>query len=180
MSSIVFINLRVVRKSIVESVTAHFEAPPTAIGWSRPYNVYDIQDMANPNAVLTDPYVFVISEHAQPTPSRIPMVVVDTMFSFNEFQLGSRSGCDVVVELWCWGRDRPERDDMASMLANVYAGKTNKPSAISIWTSMTSSKEASTGEVSQVSVEFPTAGGALSEEGTLRNWAIASFRLRVK
>ena len=180
MSSIVFINTRVVRKSIVESVAGHFRVPPTAIGWSQPYNVYDIQDMENESFTPTFPWVYVISEHAQPTPSRVAMVVVDPTFTFDSYQLGSRAGCDMMVLLHCWGRDRPERDDMASMLANVYAGKTNKRSFIPIWTSLTSSKEASIAEVSRVLIEYPSAGGALSAEGTLRNWAIVTLWLQVK
>lgn len=178
--SVTFINIRVVRKSIVESVSGHFTSPPTGIGWSQAYNVYDIQDMANESFVPTKPWVYVISAHAEPTESRVAMVVVDPSFEFNSAQLGSRTGCDVKVLLHCWGQTRAERDDIASMLANVYDGKTNKLRDIEIWTSLTSSKVASTGEVSQVFVEFPSAGDALSKEGTLRNWAIVSFRLRVK
>ena len=183
MPSIVFIDLRVVRKSIVENVKSHFESPPAGIGWSQPYVVYNIIDMANTRLVIdeTKPYVFLIAAHAEPTPSRIPMVVVDPRFIFSANQLGSRAGCVVTVQLHCWGLARADRDDIASMLANVYGGRTSKPSSISIWTSLSDSTEASVAEVvGDVVVEFPTAGGVLSAEGTLRNWTIVSLRLRVK
>lgn len=181
MPSIVFIDLRVVRKSIVENVKSHFESPPAGIGWSRPYNVYNIIDMANESFTPVSPYVYLIAAYAEPTPSRIPMVVVDPRFIFSSNQLGSRAGCVVNVELHCWGLARADRDDIASMLSNVYAGKTSKPSSISIWTSLSNSTEASVAEVvGDVVVGFPTAGGALSAEGTLRNWTIVSLRLRVK
>ena len=181
-TSIRFVDLRVIRKSITEDVGARFKVnPPLMPSWSRPWNVYNIIDMANENKTLVNPYVFVIDAHAMPTPTRIPMVVVDPTYVFNSMQLGSRSGCDVTVALACWGRTRSERDDIATMLANVYAGKFGGVSSqISIWTTLDNSTQASTAEVSgNVVVEFPTAGDALSKEGTLRNWSIVSFGLRV-
>ena len=179
--SIQFLDLRVIRASIVDSVKSHFESPPTAMGWSRPYNVYDIIDMANELFVPTKPFVYVISAHAEPTPSRIPMVVVDPRFQTGPYQLGSRAGADVDVSLHCWGRTRAERDDFATMLTNVYAGNTERAFSISIWTSLQDSTSVGEASVSSnVITSFATAGGALSEEGTLRNWAIVSFRLKVR
>jgi len=179
--SVQFLDLRVIRASIVDSVKSHFESPPTAIGWSQPYNVYDIIDMANESFVPTKPFVYIVSAHAEPTPSRIPMVVIDPRFQTDPYQLGSRAGANVDINLHCWGRTRAERDDFATMLMNVYAGNTERTSKVSIWTSLQDPTEAGEAWVnSDVIVSFATAGGALSEEGTLRNWAIVSFRLKIK
>jgi len=182
-ASIRLIDVRVIRKSIAEDVEARFKVnPPLMPSWSRPYNVYGILQKANESFVPTSPYVYVISEHAMPTPSRIPMVVVDPTYTFSSSQIGSRAGCAADVLLHCWGTTRAERDDIATMLANVYAGKFGGVSPrISIWTTLDDSTEASIAEVSSnVIVQFPTAGDPLAAEGTLRNWTIVSFSLRVK
>lgn len=181
MSSILFVDLRVVRASIVANVGSHFTSPPSGMGWANPWNVYNLTQMATEGFVTVPPFVFVIAAHPEPTPSRIPMVVVDPTFIFSTNQLGSRAGCAINIQLHCWGQSRAVRDDIATMLANVYAGKTEKPTSISIWTSLSDTTEASVAEIrGDVAIEFPTAGGALSAEGTLRNWTIVSFSLRVK
>lgn len=177
-----YVDIRVVRASIEAHVKANFTSPPAETGWSRPYNVYGIVEMANELFSPVDPYVYVISEHAEPTTTRIPMVVIDPVYTIAPYQLGSRTGAFIDMQLHCWGGLRAERDDIATMLANVYGGRTqSRPSTIPVWTSLSDNTVISTAEViSQPQISFPSAGGALAAEGTLRNWAIVSFRLRVK
>lgn len=179
--SLLFIDIRVIRDSILAHVRSHFLDPPTAMPWSRALNVYGIVQMLDVTFTPTEPFVFVIAAHAEPTPTRIPMVVIDPIIRLVSPQLGSRGGAEISLQLHCWGRTRAERDDIATMLANVYAGKTGRTSSIPIWTSLSDTTTAGTAQVtSTVAVSFPTAGDSLSAEGTLRNWTVVSFNLTIK
>lgn len=179
--SLLFVDIRVVRASILAHVRSHFTNPPTAIPWSRVFNVYGIQEMLESGFTPVEPYAFVIAAHAQPTMSRVPMVVVDVAYSLQAHQLGDRGGAIATVQLHCWGRTRAERDDIATMLANVYAGKTDRTPTIPIWTSLQDTTPVSTAEVSSsVEITFPSAGDILASEGTLRNWTIVAFTLSIK
>lgn len=176
-----FIDTRVIRSSILASIQDQFTDPPANMPWSRAFNVYDILDMSNASFSPVEPYAYIIAAHPEPTASRIPMVVLDTTIRFQSYQIGGRNGGFVDVLLHCWGRTRAERDDIATLLANVYAGRTAKVPSISIWTSMTDTTEASVATVtSGVQVTHPSAGDELSAEGTLRNWAIVSFGLTIR
>lgn len=179
--SLLFIDIRVIRDSILAHVKSHFLDPPTAMGWSRAFNVYSIVQMLDSTLITNEPYVFVIASHAEPLHSRIPMVVIDPVIHLRSPQLGSRGGAEISLQLHCWGRTRAERDDIATMLANVYAGKTERASAIPIWTSLADTTTAGTAQVTSiVTVTFPSAGDSLASEGTLRNWTIVSFSLTIK
>jgi len=176
-----FVDLRVVRASILADIQDLFAVPPANMPWSRAFNVYDILDMANASHVPVEPYVFLVAAHPEPTESRIPMVVVDTTINWRSYQLGGRNGAFVNVLLHCWGRTRAERDDIATLLANVYAGRTAKSPSISIWTSLDDTTEISVAAVTTpVQVTYPSAGDELSAEGTLRNWTIVSFGLTIR
>lgn len=176
-----FIDTRVIRSSILAHVKSLFTSPPADMPWTQPFNAYGIQEMANESHSPVEPYVYVVAAHPEPTASRIPMVVVDPTIRWQAYQLGGRNGGFVDLMLHCWGRTRAERDDMATLLANVYAGRTSKIPSVSIWTSMSDATEATVATVTTpVTASYPSAGDELSAEGTLRNWAIVSFSLTIR
>lgn len=178
--SITFVNIRLIRHSLVEHVASHFATPPSLMGWSRAFNVYNEADMRAAGFATTEPYVFIISASAEPMASRVPMVMVNTTFILDSYQLGSRAGSRIDVNLSCFGRDRPEREDMASMLANVYDGRTEINRAIPIWTSLSDSTQAGVAEVTSPVVIAPmSVSDELAAEGSLRNWTVVSFAARI-
>jgi len=180
-ASLRFINARVARASLLSHIRSQFTSPPASIGWSRPFNVYGIQQMMDSGFTPTEPFVFVVAAHTEPTMTIIPLVIFDPTFDLDPYELGNRGGCTVNMTLLCWGRTRAERDDIATLLANVYAQRTEKGTRVTIWTSLSDTSPAGYAEVtSPVLISFPTAGSVLSAEGTLRNWTIVSFTMRIK
>lgn len=181
MASLSFINIRVVRTSVLDHVRDQFTNPPASMGWSRPFNVYGIQQMMDESHVPVEPYIYIIAAHAEPTMSRLPLVILDPTLKIEPYQLGARGGAILNVVLLCWGRTRGERDEIATCLSNVYGQRTEKLTRIPIWTSLADTTPAGYAEIATpVTISFPTAGSVLSAEGTLRNWTMVTFSMRIK
>lgn len=180
-SGLRFIHFRVVNRSIRDNVASHFSSPPAEMGWSQSFNVYDLDELGNADFSPTRPFVFVIDAFVEPTISRVPMVIVNPIYDFKSFQLGARSGGAIELELHCFGKTKAERDDLATVLANVYDGRTTKARNIPIQTAMGNIAQTGVAEIAtEPRVWWPTRGDILAAEGTLRNWAVVAFDLRIK
>lgn len=96
-----------------------FESPTVWDG--TPFTVYGREEMDDAVSSLTRPFVFLLSSRVMFETRHLPVVVIETMFSLADFEMGNDKGiCQ--LELHVFGRSEAERDDIAgAIIANVNA-----------------------------------------------------------
>jgi len=116
------LKLRAIRKSLYEFVVSLFEAPPADTGWAD-FNVYGEDELRQGDDFTpTAPYVYIVDSFIAPTQTQVPLVVIEMSLMADTYQLGDTRGRFGVGRLHVFGRNRGERDDIASMLQDVFAG----------------------------------------------------------
>lgn len=176
---------RNIRKSVMARLRALFKAPPAASGFA-PFGVYSEDDLiaVNRGASLPNrPFVFLLDSYVRPKPPALPLVVVDvTVIHQTPYELGNRSGRWTDVTVHNFGRQRGERDDCASLVAD-YFGSTF---SIYQYTSGSSGDTAVFLENAELmpDIVLEEQRRALSpderREGTLDLWMTVSFRFHTK
>jgi hypothetical protein len=116
------LKLRAIRKSLHEFVVSLFETPPAATGWAN-WNVYGEDELRQGDDFTpVSPYVYIVDSFIAPTQTQVPLIVIEMSLISDPYQLGDAGGKFGVGRLHVFGRNRGERDDMASMLQDVLAG----------------------------------------------------------
>lgn len=112
---------RSIRVSIKEHVKAAFETP--GIGGMSAYNVYGENNLPqnNPTFVPTFPYLYIVDSNIEPTKLDLPLIVLDASpYTVNVVELG-RAARQIELNAHVFGRNRGERDDIASYLQDYLA-----------------------------------------------------------
>jgi hypothetical protein len=107
---------RSIRVSIKEHVKTAFELPIS--GGMNAFNVYGENNLPqnNPSFSPTRPYLYIVDSNIQPTLLDLPLIVLElTPFVKDVFELG-RASRKAELNAHVYGRNRGERDDIASYL----------------------------------------------------------------
>ena len=115
---------RAIRKSLYNYIVDLFENPPADTGWGS-FNVYSenqLRQYRNENFAPVDPYIFIVDSFIAPTQTELPMVIIEVNTLARPYQLGDTRGRLSLSRLHVFGRNRGQRDDIASMLQDVFAG----------------------------------------------------------
>ena len=118
---------REIRLSVKDRLTAMFNAPDAASGLAA-FNVYTESNFRSVQTGLftpTFPYVYLLDSFLAPTPVRVdlqqPQVIVEVdLYMRDPFELGNRSGRYVDLLIHVFGRNRGERDDIGSFIADYF------------------------------------------------------------
>jgi hypothetical protein len=108
---------RNIRVSIKEHIKAAFTTN-TGVGGLGVFNVYGENQLPqrNPSFVPIRPCLWLVDSNIEPTTFDLPMVLLEiTPISRRTTELG-RKARRATVNIHCYGRNRGERDDMASYL----------------------------------------------------------------
>lgn len=176
---------RAIRKSVYDFTASLFETPPTATGW-RAFNVYGEAELRQDDFTPTEPFVYITDSFIAPTQTQVPLVVIEQSVITDPYQLGDSQGRFCVTRLHVFGRNRGERDDMASMLQDVYAGNmvtsgSVAPIPIYDYHSSGSSTLVETAHVNPgVDVTPIRVGEEETFESSTLNWNQVSFSFRTK
>lgn len=108
---------RNVRRSVREYTKGIFEAA-SSHGMSQDYNVYGESDL-RAGTTPTFPYVYLIDSAIAPTQATLPFIVLEMRSVRTPYELGNRNGRFYQGFLHVFGRNRGERDDLASMLQDA-------------------------------------------------------------
>lgn len=107
---------RNIRISIKEHIKSALESP--GVGGPSAYNVYGENNLPqrNPSFAPTFPFIYLIDSNIEPTKVDLPLIVVEVNpIRRNTSELG-RQARNVDLNLHIFGRNRGERDDLASYL----------------------------------------------------------------
>ena len=114
------------------------------------------------------------------------MIIIETSTLARPFQLGDTNGRLSMGNLHVFGKNRGERDDMASMLQDVFAKNMTTsgsvvPFPVYDYISSGSSALVETAHIDLgVSVEPQIVGGLEQHESSTANWNIVSFSFQTK
>jgi hypothetical protein len=116
---------RNLRKSVMARGRSLLSSPPAGSGLSA-YTVYSEKQMREvTQGTLTPitPFVFLVDSFVRPTDTTLPMIVVEVpRASRRPFEVGNRNGRRTEAIFHVFGRQRGERDDLASFLADNLGG----------------------------------------------------------
>ena len=107
---------RNIRISVKEHIKSALENP--GVGGPGAYNVYGENSLPqrNPSSAPEFPFVFLIDSNIEPTKSDLPLIVVEiSPIVRGTVELG-RQARNAELNLHIFGRNRGERDDLASYL----------------------------------------------------------------
>lgn len=93
------------------------------VGGMSAFNVYGESSLPENNPTLTRvrPYVYIVDSLIKPTKNDLPLIVLDiSPFNLGVTELG-RAAREVEVNAHVFGRNRGERDDIASYLQDYLA-----------------------------------------------------------
>ena len=160
---------RNIRRSITDHVSSILSSGSYGLS---AYNVYNEADMRS-GAAVERPYIYLTDVAIMPTATILPLVMVEVAkIKQAPFELGNRMGRSVQVFLHVFGRNRGERDDIASMFQD------NIGQSI-VLCDYSSGSAAPDGTVLEIEPgveqwDAPPDGDA-REEGSLLNMSIVSF-----
>lgn len=123
-------NLRLSIRSHVESVLTSGSYGLSA------FNVYSENDLRE-SADVVFPYLYLVDSAIMPTPTQLPLIAMEfRRIEAEPYEIGNRSGRSLVTYLHVFGKNRAQRDDIASMLQDyigqvitVYDYTSGSPSA---------------------------------------------------
>lgn len=180
------LKLRAIRKSLYDFVASLFETPPADTGWSD-FNVYGEDELRQGDDFTpAPPYVYIVDSFIAPTQTQVPLIVIEMSLMSDTYQLGDTGGRFGVGRLHVFGRNRGERDDMASMLQDVFAGSMatqdgTVPFPIYNYHSSGSSTLVETAHINEgVDITPIRVGEDETFESSTLNWNQVSFSFRTK
>lgn len=182
------LKVRAIRKSLYDYVVSLFETPPSATDWSA-FNVYgedELRQARREKFTPTSPHVYILDSFVAPAQSELPMVVIEMSLMTDTYQLGDTRGRFGVGRLHVFGRNRGERDDMASMFQDVFAGTmlssgSVAPFPVYDYHSSGSSTFVETAHINEgVDVTPMRVGEEEMFESSTLNWNQVSFSFRTK
>jgi hypothetical protein len=115
---------RKVRRSLYDQVVTLLQAPPAGT-FNAPWNTLTEANMAqstvDPTVTPGWPFIFVVDRNIRPKIGRLPLVVVGvTPNTRTHYELGSRNGHVLTMELDIFGNNRGNRDDLASFFQDNW------------------------------------------------------------
>lgn len=107
---------RNIRISIKEHIKTSLESP--GVGGPGPYNVYGENNLPqrNPSFSPVFPYVFLIDTNINPTKADLPFILIELNPIIRRTAELGRQARKADLNLHIYGRNRGERDDLASYL----------------------------------------------------------------
>jgi hypothetical protein len=116
---------RAIRISLYNYIADLFRTPPPATGWTA-YNVYSENNLrqyrdGNFSPAVGSPYIYIVDSNVAPAKTELPMIIIETSTLARPYQLGDTNGRLSTANLHVFGKNRGQRDDMASMLQDVFA-----------------------------------------------------------
>lgn len=179
---------RALRKSLYNFVVSLFTSPPAATGWT-PFNAYSENQLrqydAN-NFAPVAPYIFIVDSFIAPTQITLPMIVIEISTLARPFELGNTGGRLSLARLHTFGRNRGQRDDISSMLQDVFAGTmitsgSVAPFPVYDFPSAGSSVFVETAHIDTgVNDQPQSVGESETFESSLLNWNEVSFTFQTK
>jgi hypothetical protein len=163
---------RAIRKSLYDFTVAQFETPPGDTGWAA-WNVYNESNLRDKNFSPVDPYIFIIDANVAPTQTKLPMIVVEVSHLTQPHQLGDTKGRLNLAHLHVFGKNRGQRDDIASMLQDAV---TTFPIYNYYYQQGTTSISERAHVVGDVDVVPQTVGEYETHEESLLNWNVVRFK----
>ena len=179
---------RCIRKSLCNFITGLFDNPPADTGWEE-WNTYSgnqLRQYREGNFSPVNPFVYILDSNVAPTQSELPMLIIETSTITRPFELGNTQGRLSTANLHVFGRNRGQRDDMASMLQDVFAGNMTTtgsvvPFPVYDFQDAGASTLVETAHIDPgITVEYPTVGGLEQHESSLSQWAVVSFSFSTK
>ena len=83
--------------------------------FSEVYNIYDEDDL-RAGTTPTFPYVYLMDSWVIFEANNLPVIVLETDYDFEEFQLGSSPSGYCMAYTYIFGKDRGQRDDFAAAI----------------------------------------------------------------
>ena len=179
---------RCIRKSLYNYIADLFKDPPPATGWEE-WNTYgenSLRQYRRGNFSPVDPFVYIVDSNIAPTQTELPMIIIETSTLARPFQLGDTNGRLTIANLHVFGKNRGQRDDMASMLQDVFQRNMTTtgsvaPFPVYDFQDAGASTLVETAHIHPgISVETQTVGGLEQHESSLTNWNIVSFSFETK
>ena len=112
---------RNIRVSVKEHVKTAFETP--GVGGMSAFNVYGENNLpqVNPTFSPVRPYLYIVDSNIEPTKLDLPLLILDVgPIGIGPIELG-HSARDAELNVHVYGRNRGERDDLASYLQDYLA-----------------------------------------------------------
>lgn len=178
---------RCIRLSLYNYVADLFRTPPSDTNWTA-FNVYSgnqLRQYRDGNFSPVQPYIYIVDSNVAPAKTELPLIIVATSTLARPFQLGDSNGRLSAAQLHVFGKNRGQRDDMASMLQDVFAGNMttsgSAPFPVYDYISSGSSVFVETAHIEPgIGVETPTVGGLEQHESSTANWNTVSFSFSTK
>lgn len=179
---------RALRLSLYNFVADLFRTPPADTGWGN-FNVYgenSLRQYRDENFEPVQPFVFIVDSNVAPTQTELPMIIIETSTLARPYQLGDTQGRLSGANLHVFGKNRGQRDDMSSMLQDVFAKNMQTvgsviPFPVYDYISSGSSVLVETAHIDAgVSVEYHIVGGLEQLEASTSQWATVSFSFQTK
>lgn len=161
---------RNIRRSIRDHVASVLESGMYGLP---AYNVYSEATMRS-GASVTSPHVYLTDIAIMPTATALPLVMIEVArIRKAPFEIGNREGRYLQVFLHVFGRNRGERDDLASLLQDNI-GQSIDICDYSSGSAVVDGTSIEIGpEIDQW--DAPVASDSLREEASLLNMSIVSF-----
>lgn len=176
---------RCIRKSLYNFVADLFRDPPPDTGWDL-WNVYGENQLRQDNFTPVNPFIYIVDSNIAPTQTELPMLIIETSTLARPFELGNTGGRLSMANLHVFAPNRGIRDDIASMLQDVFAKKMATtgnviPFPVYDFQDAGASTLVETAHIDpDVSVETQTVGSLEQHESSLSNWNIVSFSFQTK
>lgn len=165
---------RAIRKSVYDYVVTQFEAPPSDTGWTA-WNVYDESNLKDKNLNPVSPYIYIIDANVAPTQTTLPLIIIEVSHLTQPHQLGDTRGRLNLAHLHVFGKNRGERDDIATMLQDVFSEDTF-PIYNYYYQQGTMAISEKAHVVGSVDVIPRTVGEYETHEESLLNWNVVRFK----
>ena len=173
---------RNIRVSIKEHVKTAFEVP--GIGGLNAYNVYGENNLPqnNPAFIPQRPYLYIVDSNIQPTRLDLPLLILEVSpFVGDVVEIG-RAARQAELNVHVFGRNRGERDDLASYLQDYLMTSGSGNRIVVRDYGVTGTPQLDTGEVQlPVSVwNIPRVPEFQREEASVSNENIVNCVVRFK
>lgn len=179
---------RCIRKSLYNFIMDLFKNPPPATGWEgwNCYSENQLREYRRANFNPVAPYIYIVDSNIAPTKTEVPIIIIETSTLARPFELGNTQGRLSTANLHVFGRNRGQRDDIASMLQDVFARNMITTGSV-VPFPVYDFQDAGASELVEtalidpgISVEYPTIGELEQHESSLTSWAIVSFSFQTK
>ena len=179
---------RCIRKSLCNFVTDLFDNPPPVTGWEE-WNTYSENQLRlyrNANFTPVNPFIYILDSNVAPAKAELPMLIIEISTLTRPFELGNTQGRFSMANLHVFGRNRGQRDDIASMLQDVFQGNmittgSVGPFPVYDFQDAGASTLVETAHIDPgIAVEYPAVGGLEQHESSLSQWATVSFSFSTK